>query len=161
MGSGKSSVGRIIAPQVNFVVADTDHLVIQSTGLQITEIFKNHGEEYFRDQETAVLESLRGHAGLVISTGGGIVLRAGNIALLKELGFIVWLTASEEILFERVSRSNKRPLMHTSSPRETLHNLLVEREPLYASAAHFTIDTTNRTHEEVAGAIILEARRAV
>jgi shikimate kinase len=161
MGSGKSSVGRIIAPQVNFALADTDHLVIQNTGLQITEIFKNHGEEYFRDHETAALESLRGNTGLVVSTGGGIVLRERNVALLKELGFIAWLTASEETLFERVSRGNKRPLMLTSTPRETIHNLLVEREPLYASAAHFTIDTSGMTHEEVAHAIILEARRAV
>lgn len=161
MGSGKSSVGRIIAPQVNYTLADTDHLVVQNTGLQITEIFKTHGEEYFRDQETAVLRSLRGHTGLVISTGGGIILRPGNITLLKELGFTAWLTASEEVIYERVSRGNKRPLMQTSNPRETIHNMLVEREPLYAAAADFTLDTSSRSHEEVAQAIILQARRAV
>lgn len=161
MGSGKSSVGRLIAPRVNFAMADTDHLVTQSTGMQITEIFKNHGEEYFRDRETAALESLQGNAGLVISTGGGIVLRPRNVALLKELGFIAWLTASEEVLFERVSRNNKRPLVQTADPRETIHNLLIERAPLYESAAHFTIDTSGKSHEEVAEAIILEALRAV
>src|ERR1700710_28192 len=96
MGSGKSSVGRIIAPQVGFALADTDQLVIQHTGLQIVEIFKSHGETYFRDQETAVLNSLREQASLVISTGGGIILRESNVALLRELGFVVWLTASEE-----------------------------------------------------------------
>ena len=161
MGSGKSSVGRIIAQRVNFALADTDQLIVRKTGLQITEIFKNHGEAYFRDQETAALESLRGQTGLVVSTGGGIVLRAGNVALLQELGFVAWLTASEDTVYERVSRSSKRPLMKTSDPRETIHKLLAEREPLYASAAHFTIDTSGRTRKEVANAIILEAWRAV
>jgi shikimate kinase len=161
MGSGKSSVGRVIAPQLGFALADTDQLVIQHTGLQITEIFKNHGETYFRDQETAVLNGLRDQASLVISTGGGIVLREGNAALLRELGFVAWLTASEETIYERVSRSNKRPLMHTADPRGTIRTLLLEREPLYASTAHFSIHTSGRTHEEVANAIILEARRTV
>lgn len=161
MGSGKSSVGRIIASQLNFTLADTDHLVVQNTGLQITEIFKNHGEEYFREQEAAALQSLRGHAGLVVSTGGGIILRGSNVTLLRELGFIVWLTASEEILWARASRGNKRPLIQTANPRETIHNLLAERKPLYAAAAHFTIDTDGKTHEEVAEAVISEARRSV
>ncbi len=161
MGSGKSSIGRIIAPQAGFALADTDQLVIQNTGLQINEIFKTHGESYFRDQESTVLNCLRDQTSLVVSTGGGIVLHEGNVALLRELGFVVWLMASEETIYERVSRSNKRPLMHTANPRETIHNLLVEREPLYAAAANFTIDTSGKTHDEVAHAIILEARRAV
>ena len=161
MGSGKSSVGRILAQQAHFALADTDHLVVQNTGQQITEIFKAHGEDYFRNQETAALESLRGHTSLVISTGGGIVLRPANVALLRELGFIVWLTADEDILYERASRGNKRPLLHTANPRETIHNLLVEREPLYAAAANFTVDTGGMSHEQVAAAIISEARRVI
>lgn len=161
MGSGKSSVGRIIAPQVGFALADTDQLVVQETGLQINEIFKSHGEAHFRDQEAAALKCLRDQKSLVISTGGGIVLRESNVVLLRELGFVVWLTANEETIYERISRSNKRPLMHTANPRETIHNLLVEREPFYAATAHFTIDTSGRTHEEVAHAIILEARQAL
>ena len=161
MGSGKSSVGRIIAPKANFTLIDTDQMVVQQTGLQITEIFKLHGETYFRDQETAVLESLRGRTEQVISTGGGIVSRENNVALLRELGFVVWLTANEETIYDRVSRNNKRPLLQTANPRETIHNLLVQREPLYASAAHFTIDTGAKSHEEIASAIILEAQRAV
>ncbi|HWB61727.1 MAG TPA: shikimate kinase [Chthoniobacteraceae bacterium] len=161
MGSGKSSVGRIIAQQIGFALADTDHLVVQHTGLQITEIFKSRGEDYFRDQETAALHSLLGNSGLVISTGGGIILREENVGLLRELGCIVWLTASEEVLFERISRGTKRPLMQTPNPRETIHNLLSEREPLYRAAANYTVDTSAKTHEEVAQAIISQARRLV
>ena len=161
MGSGKSSIGRVIAPQVGYALADTDQLVTQHTGLQITEIFRSHGEEYFRDQESAVLNSLRDQASLVISTGGGIILRESNVTLLRELGFVVWLTATEEAIYDRVSRSTKRPLMQTANPRETIHNLLVDRQPLYASTSHFTVDTSGMTHDEVAAAIILEARRAV
>jgi len=161
MGSGKTSVGRIIAERLGFTPVDTDQSVIDNTGLQITEIFKEHGEGWFRERETAALESLRGRSGLVISTGGGIVLSEKNVALMKELGFVAWLTAAEQVLYERVAHGNKRPLVQTADPRGTIRKLLAEREPLYASAAHYTIDTAGRTHDEVAEAIILKARRAV
>ena len=161
MGSGKSSVGRILAPRLNCRLVDTDHLVVEKTGLQITEIFKTYGESWFRDQETLALESLVGETGLVIATGGGIILREQNAALLKKLGLVVWLRASEEKIFNRVSRSTRRPLMQTENPRETIHTLLTRRTPLYEAAAQFTIDTCDKTHEQVADAIILEAQRPI
>ena len=161
MGSGKSSVGRILALRLGFPFVDTDHLVIQATGLQITEIFKNHGEDYFRDQETLALKFMEGKDRQIIATGGGIILRESNAALLKKLGFVVWLRASEETIFDRVSRNQKRPLVQTANPRETIHNLLTLRTPLYAAAAEFIVDTCDKTHEEVADAIILEAQRGI
>jgi len=161
MGSGKSSVGRILAPRLNCRLVDTDHLVVEKTGMQITEIFKNHGESWFRDQETLALESLAGETGLVIATGGGIILRERNAALLRTLGLVVWLRASEEKIFNRVSRSTRRPLMQTENPRETIHTLLTQRTPLYEAAAQFIVDTCDKTHEQVAEAIILEAQRPI
>ena len=161
MGSGKSSVGRLIAPRLNFSFVDTDHLVVKNTGSQITDLFRNHGESYFRDQETLALESLHDQSGMVIATGGGIVLREANTVLLRELGLVIWLRASEERIFQRVSRTNKRPLVQTANPRETIHQLLVERDPLYTGAAQLIIDTCDKTHEEVAEAIILKAQTRI
>jgi len=94
----------------------------------------------------------------VVATGGGIILRESNTALLKKLGFVVWLRTSEERIFERVSRNKKRPLVQTANPRETIHNLLTQRTPLYTAAAEFIIDTCDKTHAEIADEIILEAQ---
>jgi shikimate kinase len=150
MGSGKSSVGRLVAPAVKGRFLDTDRLVVERTGREITEIFATEGEAFFREEESRALRSLLGGSHLVVATGGGIVTLPGNLAALKQLGFVVWLTASEEVLWERVSRNRKRPLLHTENPRETVRALLERRNPLYASVADMTVDTTALTHARVA-----------
>ena len=86
------------------------------------------GKAYFRQEESRALRSLLGGSGLVVATGGGIVTVPENVPALKELGFVVWLTASEEVIWERVSRNRKRPLLHTENPRETVRALLAEAE---------------------------------
>ncbi len=160
MGSGKTSIGRLIAGRLGFQFVDTDALLVQRTGIEIPEIFRLEGEEHFRDLETGVLESLTHLQRCVISTGGGVVLRERNRELLRELGFVVLLTASEEVIFERVSRNSKRPLLQTPNPRETVAGLLAARQPAYAAAAKFTIDNTTLSHAQTADAVIAEARRA-
>lgn len=160
MGSGKTSIGRLVAQRLGFQFIDTDAVVVERVGLPIAEIFAHHGEAWFREQETSALRSLAILNRAVISTGGGIVLRAGNRALLRELGFVAWLTASEEVLFERVSRNKKRPLLHTDDPRTTVHELLATRRPLYEEAAQITVDSSLLTHEAAANLLIAEARRA-
>jgi shikimate kinase len=90
----------------------------------------------------------------VIVTGGGIVLRPGNIELLRRLGPVAHLEADEETLFSRVSRGVVRPLLHTENPRQTLAELLRIRLPIYREAADFQVDTSRLTHEEVAEAVI-------
>lgn len=157
MGSGKSSVGRLIASTLMHRFVDTDQMIVQKIGAEISDIFKTHGETYFRDQEQLALESLRQNDRLVIATGGGIVTRQENIGLLRELGFVVWLTASEEIIFDRVSRNAKRPLLQTANPRETISQLLAQRNPLYEAAAQFTFDTTDFPRAGIAETIIAKA----
>ncbi len=159
MGSGKSSIGRILATKLGFQLLDTDALVVEAAGMQITEIFAQKGEPSFREYESRALEFLRQRQtrNAVVATGGGIVTQPGNVPLLHELGFVVELTASEEVIFERVSRNKARPLLHTPNPRETVANLLAARAPLYAAAADFTVDTSYKTHAQAADAIIAEA----
>ena len=159
MGSGKSSVGRLIVANLGYRFVDTDHLVVQNSGAEISEIFRIHGEENFRDRERLALDSLGKNARLVIATGGGVVTRPENTPLLRALGFVVWLTASQDTIFERVSRNKKRPLLQTANPRETIANLLVQRTPLYEAAAQFTIDTSGKSHKEIADETIAGARR--
>jgi shikimate kinase len=160
MGSGKTSIGRLIAHRLGFEFVDTDTRVVERAGMQIADIFSKHGEAWFRDQESAVLRSFGVLKRAVVSTGGGILLRPENHELLRELGFVVWLTASEEVIFERVSRNKKRPLLHTTDPRATVHELLEQRRPLYEGAAQFTLDSSGLGHEAAADAVIAEARRA-
>ena len=160
MGSGKSAVGRLVAKRLRFQFVDTDQLIIKSAGRPVAGIFTEHGEEYFRGLETAALESLGPSRRCVIATGGGVVVKERNRAILKELGFVVWLTASEDVIFDRVSRNNKRPLLQTGDPRATIHAMLAARRPLYESAAQFTLDTSTFSHDQAADTVIAAARRA-
>lgn len=157
MGTGKSSIGRLLAAKLGFQLLDTDHLIVQRAGMEIPEIFASHGEAHFRDLETAALESLRARSRCIIATGGGVVVRDANRALLRELGFVVALSANEEVIFERVSRNSRRPLLQTEDPRATVQRLLAERRPLYAEAAQLTVDTSHLTHAQIAGEIIEKA----
>jgi shikimate kinase len=159
MGSGKSSVGRLVARTLDGRYVDTDRLVVDRVGREITEIFATEGEAFFRQEESRALLSLLGGRRLVIATGGGIVTVPENVPVLKELGLVVWLTASEEVIWERVSRNKKRPLLHTENPRETIRMLIEKRGPLYAAAADMTVDTTGLTHAEVAERIFERAGR--
>jgi shikimate kinase len=100
---------------------------------------------------------------IIVVTGGGIVLRQENVGLLKRLGLVIWLSASESILFERASRRGERPLLKTADPRKTFSELLRDRAPLYAAAADLEIDTSLLTHDEIADEILrkLEQFRVV
>jgi shikimate kinase len=160
MGSGKTSIGRLVAQRLGFQFVDTDAVIVERAGMPVAKIFERHGEAWFREQETATLRSLGILNRAVISTGGGIVGREENRALLRGLGFVVWLTASEEVIFERVSRNKKRPLLQTADPRATVHDLLEKRRGLYEAVAQFTLETTTLAHETAASALIAEARRA-
>lgn len=161
MGSGKSSIGRILATKLGFHFLDTDAMVVEAAGMQITEIFALKGEEGFRDYESRTLDFLmqRQARAAVIATGGGIVTRPANVPLMHQLGFVVQLTACEEVIFERVSRNKARPLLHTPNPRETVSQLLAQRAPLYAAAADFVVDTSAKSHIQAADEIIAEAWR--
>ena len=137
---------------------DTDKQVIHRCGLTIPEIFARHGEAHFRQAETDALRSLADGDRLIVATGGGIVTRPENFPLLRALGCVAFLTASEEVLFERVSRTRQRPLLQTADPRVTLRELIQRRGPLYTECADFTVDTSVGTHAEIAQIVLTRAR---
>lgn len=154
MGAGKSSVGRSLQRQSGLARLDTDEMLAAEFGISIAQIFEKHGEEKFRDAETAVLHKLAPDRPAIIVTGGGIVLRAENVDLLKRVGTVVWLAADEATLFERAARRDHRPLLQKENPRAIFSKLFKERESLYAAAADIRIDTSRLTHDEVAETIL-------
>lgn len=145
MGAGKSTVGRLLASRLGFGFVDTDSVIEDRTGADIPWIFDVEGEEGFRNRETAVLQDLLSEQSpMVIATGGGIVTRAENIPLLRELGQVFFLQASLEQLTARTSKDKKRPLLQVKDPKAKIEQLLRERTPLYQQAAHANIVTDVR-----------------
>ncbi len=161
MGSGKSSVGRHVAGMTGHRFLDTDDLVSQKAKQDIPSIFAAHGEEYFRDLETGCLKDLVGICGVVLATGGGLILREENRALLKKIGVTVWLDAEPDVIFERVSRNSRRPLLATENPRETFDRLRQARLPTYEAASDFRVDSTGLTHAQAAKCAIEGIRRTL
>lgn len=159
MGCGKSSVGRRIAAITGHRFTDTDDLVSQADGRSIADIFAEDGEEYFRDLEERALGSMVGVCGVVLSTGGGIVIRECNRSALREIGIVVWMDAEPEVLFERAMRSNKRPLLQTAHPREAFDQLLAARTAIYEATADFRVDLSNLGHDMAAQSVLDQAMR--
>lgn len=161
MGSGKSTVGHMVAKRLRFQFLDTDHLVEDRARTTIKEIFAGAGgENAFRERETAALESLlvatHRH---VIATGGGIVTQPRNLPLLRQLGWVVLLQADADEIYRRVARNHDRPLLKTKDPRGKVEELLTVREPLYREASDFVVDSTGMRREDVAELIVTEARK--
>lgn len=154
MGAGKSSVGRALQRRTGLACVDTDELIAAQFGMSVPEIFKTHGEDKFRAAETDVLRTLAPDRPTIVTTGGGVVIRRENVDFLKKLGTVFWLSADEGTLFERASRRNERPLLQNENPRAVFSELLRQREDLYAAAADFRIDTAQKSHDEVADAIL-------
>ena len=144
MGAGKSTIGKLLAAKLNLAFIDTDTVIEDRSGADIPWIFDVEGEEGFRARETAVISDLKADSGLVIATGGGIVLRDENRKLLKQLGTVLYITADIDQLFERTSKDKKRPLLQVEDPKSRIRELLEQREGLYESAADHKIVTDSR-----------------
>jgi shikimate kinase len=154
MGSGKTSVGKMLAARLRYTFKDLDALVVEQAGKSINELFADEGEESFRDRESMVLSGVVGQQQMVLSTGGGVVIRESNRALLHEAGLVVNLTATVDTLVKRLARANDRPLLRGESPlEERIRQIMTSREPFYADA-DIRIDTTGKTLEDVAAVIL-------
>ena len=134
MGSGKSSIGRRLAAALELPFSDADTAIEQAAGMTVEDIFATHGEPYFRDGEERVIKRLLQSGPQVVATGGGAVLSAKTRAECAKNGISVWLKAPVDLLLQRVSRRDNRPLLKTADPRAVLTRLLSEREAYYAEA---------------------------
>jgi shikimate kinase len=155
-GSGKTAVARLLARQLGWAWLDADEVLERRFGRSIRAIFADEGETGFRDKESAVLEDLCNLERHVIATGGGVVLRPENRERLRTTGWIIWLTADAPTLWRRMqkdaSTSERRPALAQGGLTE-VEELLRIREPLYASCADMTVDTTGWSADEVAAII--------
>ena len=160
MGCGKSTVGRELQHRLGYELVDMDHEIEQRAGKPITAIFEDVGEPAFREMETAVLKDLARETQRqrIISTGGGVVGREESRALLRRMGYVVWLAAPVEVILDRTAKSRTRPLLHTEDPATKIQHLMVEREPLYQETAHFKLDTAGLDSKELATGILECAR---
>ena len=157
MGTGKTTIGKIASERLGLEFIDTDDLIVEAAGDPIPAIFEQVGEGGFRKIESDVLRGLAGKGGRIIATGGGIVTQPENQSLLQQLGFVVWLSATVETIFERVSLNSDRPLLYTDDPLQTITNMLADREPLYRAAADLKVETDEFHAEEITHGIAASA----
>jgi shikimate kinase len=158
MGCGKTTLGARLADMLGLKFVDMDDCIIRKAGCPIPEIFAQHGEAGFRQLEAAVLDELSLTSRQVIATGGGVVTVPENLPKLRAAGFVVWLNPPERAIWNRVSRNRNRPLLHTADPRQTVHDLLEKRRPLYAAVADLEADTKGLTPDEAAYGIAESVR---
>ena len=160
MGCGKSTVGRELHHRLGYPLVDMDHVIEQRAGKSIAAIFAGDGEAAFRDMETALLGEMVDPAAprRIISTGGGVIGRERNRALLRQLGYVVWLHAPMSVILDRTAKNRDRPLLHTDDPAARIEALMTERKPLYEETAHLKVDTAGLNCGELATGILESAR---
>jgi len=157
MGTGKSTVGRLVAEQLGFSFFDTDHWIEAQHGRSVSDIFQLEGEEQFRRYEGDAIRHVAAKSGLVISTGGGLVTRSENLEELKKHSAVICLWASPETILGRIGDQTHRPLLRTADPSLTIRELLAKREPMYRNADAL-VNSDQRTLREVCQQVIHQFR---
>ena len=155
MGAGKTTIGIKIAEKTGRRWYDTDEIIVDKYG-KISDIFEFYGEAHFRKLETEIVKELADKDGLIISTGGGLVLKNENNAMLKKNGKIVFLRASLDTLAKRLKVDGERPLLQTSteSIRDRLARLMEERSSIYEEVADYIVDVDDKKPQDVADEIL-------
>lgn len=153
MGTGKTAVGRELAKSLKFEFVDLDDLIVRKEKRTIAELFSQNGEPYFRKVEKETLKKISSQENLVVSCGGGIVIDPENIALMKQGGRLIALTARPEVIFERTKKGAHRPLLNVIDPLGRITELLSARKPYYEKA-DLSIDTSDLSIRQVAESIL-------
>jgi shikimate kinase len=157
MGTGKSTVGRLLAVQLGYVFVDTDELIVARDGRSIADIFREDGQAAFRSWESRIAQELAGQSGLVIATGGRLMLDEGNAAALGGNGRVFCLTAAPETILARLQDDDgKRPLLDVPEPAQQIERLLEMRKERYGRFRQ--ISTDHKTPDQVAAEILQEMR---
>jgi len=160
MGAGKTTIGKRIAQALRMEFVDSDHEIELRTGADIPWIFDIEGEDGFRRREHDVIAELCQRSGMVLATGGGAVLDETNRRNLRNCGTVVYLCASVDQIYRRISRSTRRPLLQCENPRQRLRELLEMRDPLYREVAHHVIVTDQHSVQHMVRQILRQIRPA-
>ena len=153
-GAGKSTVAAELERQLHIPRAEMDALIVEREGMAISDIFAEKGETYFRDAETALLKDLTEKKGIIISCGGGAVMRDENAALMKQCGKIVLLTATPETIYERVKDSTDRPILNGNMNVDYIRELMEKRKDRYLAVADVVVATDQKSAEEITREIL-------
>ena len=149
MGSGKTTIGKQLSKSLERKFLDTDHVIEEKTGVDVSTIFELEGEEGFRSREHNLLMGLKGGQNLVIATGGGIILSSDNRALLKKIGCVVYLRSNIKDLVLRLKDDKTRPLIQNIDLSQKINDLFNERDPLYLDVAEYIIETKNKKINDI------------
>ena len=154
MGSGKSSISKILANKLNFSTIELDEIFEKKEGISIKDFFEKFGEDEFRKKETEILSDFIQKQNIILSTGGGIVLKEENRNLLfKNEILTIYLKANLETIYERIKNDTSRPLLQVENPKKEIEYILKNREKYY-NLAKITIETDNKTKEEITEEIL-------
>ena len=149
MGAGKTSISEYLKTLFAMDVIEMDQIIAEREGMSIPDIFEVHGEQYFRDLETNLLNEMQSRKNVVISCGGGTPLRECNVVEMKKNGRVVLLTASPETIFDRVKDSHDRPVIENNKNVPFIADLMEKRRAKYEAAADIIINTDGKSLIEV------------
>ena len=158
MGSGKSTIARLIAKETQKELIEMDETIETEEGCSINQIFQVHGEVYFRDLESQLVERIAKKGGSIVSCGGGAVLREENVLKMRENGIIVYLSATPETIYKRVRHSTHRPLLNGNMNVEYITQLMEKRLPMYESAADLVIDVNDKEKLDIVSEILQKGK---
>jgi shikimate kinase len=160
-GSGKTTVGKLLARRLGLDFVDSDHVIEERVGCPIRAYWEQQGEQAFRDLEEATLCDLTAQAhGAVLATGGGSVLREANRQRLRAATCVVYLRSSPEQVYNRVRHNRNRPLLQVDDPLERLRSLYAQRDPLYRETAHIVVDTARPSLQALVNMIVMQLELA-
>jgi shikimate kinase len=157
MGTGKSTVGQLVASMLHFKFLDTDEMIERMAGKRISDIFTSDGEARFREYESQVVQQLKELDHSVFATGGGLITNPENLASLKQHSLLVCLWCSPEMIVKRVGHQSHRPLLRVENPLERVRTLLNERAPFYRQA-DVLLSSEFRKPREVATHVVHQFR---
>lgn len=159
-GAGKSAVGRQLARRLQLPFVDSDHVIEQQLGCSIRQYFEQEGEDRFRTAEESVIDQLTQDESEVLSTGGGVVLRASNRLHLRQRCRVIYLSSTPDELFRRLRHDASRPLLQVADPLGRLRELHVARDSLYRETAHFVIETGRPSVAALVNMIVMQLELA-
>lgn len=158
MGCGKSTVADCLLREYDMKVVEMDQELVERVGMTIPEIFSKYGEEYFRDEETKLLTECQKKSHMVVSCGGGVVLREKNVEIMKSCGIVVWLTAKPSTILERIGNDENRPLLEGNKNISAIQLMLEKRLPCYEKAADLVVETDGRDTLDICREILKKVR---
>ncbi|MDQ8699924.1 shikimate kinase [Hyphomicrobium sp. LHD-15] len=153
MGCGKSSIGRRLATKLGLPFIDADEEIERVAQKSISEIFSDHGENFFRDRESKVIARLLAHGPQVLATGGGAFIMPSTREMIRDTGLSIWLRAELPVLMRRVAKRDTRPLLKGGDPEAVMRKLMEARYPIYAEA-DLTVESRDVPHDSIVAEII-------